>query len=198
MFLLSGHAKHLIFRILVVAASGIVAGYCFRGSLIFVPTTVSFQFTYSTITVALFYGFSKSLSFRDALVAVLVWYVLSTLLDVKNGSTMVMYLVYVAGISTAVHIYLRIISRPLFRGVLQRIASFSLLLAALNAAIIVVLKVLWAIIWNLTFQRTFQLLLDNFQLGALIGLGLGAGIQLAEYVLSLHSFQEFIEGAKNP
>lgn len=195
---LNAHTKQLILRILMVAASGIAAGYCFRGSLIFVPTTVSFQFTYSTITVALFYSFSKSLSLRDALVAVLMWYVVSTLLDVKSGSTIVMYFVYVAGISTAVHIYLRIISQPLFRGVLQRIAAFSLLHATLNAVIILVLKIFWAIIWNVTFQKTPQLMLDNFELGALIGLGLGAGIQLAEYVLSLQSFRKFIEGADHP
>jgi hypothetical protein len=38
--------------------------------------------------------------------------------------------------------------------------------------------------------------MDNFQLGALIGLGVGVGIEIAEYTLKLKSLRRFIEGAK--
>ena len=36
----------------------------------------------------------------------------------------------------------------------------------------------------------------NFQIGALIGLGVAVGIEIAEYILMVKSFREFIEGTQ--
>jgi hypothetical protein len=191
---LKGHINHTIVRILIVCASGIAAGFLFYGSLIFIPTMVPFQFTYSSITASLFYGFQKSSSLRNALLAVLVWYAASTLIDVKNSSMLVLCFAYVAGISVVVYLYLRLIHRPVLNGVFQRVATFSLLTGTVNLIIAVALTAFWAALAGMSFHRVPQIAVDNFQIGTLIGLGIGAGIEIAEYILAIKSFRQFIQG----
>jgi hypothetical protein len=190
---LQGHLKSLLVRLLVITISGLLIGYLFRGSSIFDPSAVAFQFTFNSITAALFYSTMKSSSTRNALVVALVWYLLNTLTYPKNVHMMVMYLVYVAAILVTVMLYLRSIRRPMFQGTVQRIVAFSLLTALLNGLVVVVLEIIWTVFAGAQFQRTSAIAFENFQLGALIGLGVGAGIQLAEYMLSHESFRRFIE-----
>jgi hypothetical protein len=190
---LQGHFKPLLVRLLVITISGLLVGYLFRGSSIFDPSTVAFQFTFNSITAALFYSTMKSSSTRNALVVALVWYLLNTLTYPKNVHMIVMYLVYVAAILVTVMLYIRTIRRPMFQGIVQRIVAFSLLTALLNGLVVIVLEIIWTVFAGAQFQRTSAIVFENFQLGALIGLGAGVGIQLAEYILSHESFRRFIE-----
>jgi hypothetical protein len=193
---LQGHLKPLLVRLLVITTSGLLVGYLFRGSSIFNPSTVAFQFTFNSITAALFYSTMKSSSTRNALVVALVWYLLSTLTYPKNVHMIVMYLVYVAAILAAVFFYIHLIRRTMFQGIVQRIVAFSLLTATLNGIVVIVLEIIWTIFTGAHFQRTSAIVFENFQLGALIGLGVGVGIQIAEYMLSLEWFRQFIEAKK--
>jgi len=190
---LQGHLKPLLVRLLVITTSGLLVGYLFRGSSIFDPSTVAFQFTFNSITAALFYSTMKSSSTRNAIVVALVWYLLNTLTYPKNVHMIVMYLVYVAAILVAVMIYIRIIQRTMFQGIVQRIVAFSLLTGLLNGIVVIVLEIIWTVFAGVHFQRTSAIVVENFQLGALIGLGVGVGIQLAEKMLSHESFRRFIE-----
>jgi hypothetical protein len=189
---LNGHINHTIIRGLIVIASGIGVGFLFNRSLIFIPTMVAFQFTYSSITAGLFYAFLKSSSLRSALLAALVWYVASTVIDPKNHYTLVMDCVYVVGISAAVYLYLHLIRGPVFNGIVHRIATMSLLTGLTNALIAIGLVLFWAVFARISLHRAPQLGFENFQIGTLIGLGVGVGIELAEYVVAHKSFQQFI------
>ena len=189
------HVFRSVYRTLVVVVTGMMTGLLFYGSLIFVPTKSPFQFTLSGITAGLFYGVSKSMSYRSALAAALIWCVVSTLLDVHNWWLFVVSLVYITGIATSVFVYMMLVKRPLFNGILQRVATISLLTGIFNALVILLL---YAIQYTFIYARlstVASFALENFQLGTLVGLGIGIGIEIAEYFLRLKSFRRFIEGA---
>jgi hypothetical protein len=189
------HVFRAVYRAFVVVTLGMTAGYLFYGSSIFVPTRPPFQFTLSSISAGLFYGVSKSSSYRNALAVALIWYVISTLISVHNWWIFIVFLFYIAGISAAVYVYMIIVRQPLLNGILQRIVTASLLIGAFNALLILLLSVLQLIFSHLRLSMVPSAVVDNFQLGALIGLGVGVGIEIAEYSLRLKSFRWFIEKA---
>jgi glucan phosphoethanolaminetransferase (alkaline phosphatase superfamily) len=170
-------------------------GFCFYGSLIFVPTNPAFQFTLSSITAGLFYGLSKSLSYRIALVALLIWYVVSTLIDVHNWFLFIIFLIYITGIAASVYVYMILIKRPLFNGIVRRLATISLLTGMFNALILLTISAFQATYGHIRLSTHIGAAIDNFQLGILIGLGIGIGIEVVEYLIKRKSFQHFIEGA---
>jgi hypothetical protein len=134
---------------------------------------------------------------RNALAAVFVWYVASSLFDVHNRWLFVLFFVYITGISSVVYVYLLLIKKPVLNGIIRRIATISLLTGIMNAMAIPVLSVFTALWGSRQFHFVPEVALNNFQLGTLIGFGLGAGIELAEYLLTLKSFREFFEGRKS-
>lgn len=189
------HLFRTIYRTVLVIITGMTTGFLFYGALIFVPTKTPFQFTLSSVTAGLFYGFSKSSSYRNALAMALIWYVVSTLIDVHNWWLFVISLIYIAGISTSVYVYMILVKRPPFNGILQRVATISLLTGIFNAVVILVLSAIQSRFSHVRLSVVIGVMLDNFQLGTLIGLGIGIGIEIAEYTLRLRPFRQFTEGA---
>jgi hypothetical protein len=191
----TSHLFSTICRALIIIAAGMGAGYLFYGSWIFVPTSPPSQFTLSSIAAGLFYGLAKSSSYRNALTAILIWYVISTFVDVHNGWLFILFLVYIAAISAAVYVYMILVRRPLFNGILQRVATMSLLIGIVNALAIPILSAIQSLSGHVRLSTVVDTTISNFQLGTLIGLGVGVGIEIAEYLLRLNSFRQFIEGA---
>jgi hypothetical protein len=181
------HVFRTAYRSLFVIAIGMATGYLFYGSLIFVPTKPPFQFTLGSISAGLFYGVAKSSSYRNALAAVLVWYVVSTLVAIHNWWAFVVLFFYITGFSAAVYVYMVVIKRPPFNRILQRVVTASILTGTFNVLVILLLSVLQWTFRHLTLGLVPSAALDNFQLGALIGLGAGVGIEIAEYTLKLKS-----------
>ncbi|MCX6144508.1 MAG: hypothetical protein NTZ35_14970 [Ignavibacteriales bacterium] len=190
------HIFRTVYRALFVIVIGMATGFLFYGSLIFVPTKPPFQFTLSSISAGLFYGISKSSSYRNALAVALIWNVVSTLIAVHNWWMFIVFLIYIAGISAAVYVYMIVVKRPLFNGILQRVVTASLLTGTFNALVILLLSVLQFTFSHFRLSAVPNAAVDNFQLGTLIGLGVGVGIEIAEYTLRLKSFRRFIEAAK--
>ena len=190
------HVFRAVYRACFVIAIGMTTGYLFYGPSIFVPARPPFQFTLSSISAGLFYGVSKSSSYRNALAVALVWYVISTLISVHNWWIFIVFLFYIAGISAAVYVYMIIVRRPLLNGILQRLVTASLLIGTFNALLILLLSVLQLIFSHLRLSMVPSAVVDNFQLGALIGLGVGVGIEMAEYSLKLKAFWGFLEGTR--
>ena len=191
----SNSVLNTIIRIVVVMVCGMGTGYLFYGTAIFVPSYTPAQFTMSSITAALFYGVSRSYSYRSATAAVFVWYVVSTLPSIHNWWIFVLHLVYVAAIAGAVYFYQLLVRRPVLRGIFQRIATFSLLTGTMNAIAILFLATVTTLFSHVKLSTVYQIGFENFQLGTLIGLGIGAGIEIAEYLLTLKAVQNLIEGA---
>lgn len=190
------HVFRSVYRTLFVASAGVATGFLFYGPSIFVPTKAPFQFTLNGITAGLFYGVSKSMSYRGALAATLIWCVFSTLLDVHNWWLFVTFFVYAAGILASVSMYMMLVKKPLFNGILQRVATISILTGFFNALALLVLYAIQSTFLFARFGTVAHYVFENFQLGTLIGLGIGVGIEIAEYFLRLDSFQEFIQGEK--
>ena len=189
------HIFRTVYRTVFIIITGMTTGFLFYGSLIFVPTKTPFQFTISSITAGLFYGISKSSSYRDALAAALIWYTASTLIDVHNWWFFIMSLIYIAGISTSVYVYMILVKQPLFNGIVRRVAAISLLTGIFNALVVLLLCAIQSTFGHVRPSVMVNAVLDNFQRGTLIGLGIGIGIEIAEYSLKLKSFRRFIEGA---
>jgi hypothetical protein len=195
MSLTRSHTFHAVVRTLVVIVVAMATGYIFYGKLIFVQTAPPSQFTFAGITAGLLYGISKSASYRKALAALLIWYFASILLSAHNSWIPILRFAYIAGVACAVYVYIILIRRPLFRGLPQRVVTMSLLTAIVNALLIPILFGIQALFGYVSSSEVPRAAIENFRLGALIGLGIGVSIEIAEYILRLRSFREFIEGA---
>jgi hypothetical protein len=105
------------------------------------------------------------------------------------------FLIYIAGIAASVYVYMLLVRRPLFNGVVRRLATISLLIGMFNVLILLTLSAFQATYGHVRFGTSMSAALDNFQLGTLIGLGIGIGIEVVEYLIRLKSFRKFVEGA---
>jgi len=179
------YSKQIIIRILIVAGTGMVVGFALFRSAIFIPTMTTFQFTISSITVGLFYSMLKSSTLRNGLAALLIWYfVNSVFFDQHNRWMWVLNLAYIGGIAGACYLSLFAIKKGYVNGMVMRIAAFTVFIAIVNGLIVVILS-LYS--WHRVIAhlgKLFQSTLSNLELGAMIGLGLGIGIEIAEYTIN--------------
>jgi hypothetical protein len=181
-------------RIMIVLAVTLATGYLFFRGSIFVVTRPPSEFLTTAIAATLFYAFAKSSSMRNGFAAVLVWYVASSLFDVRNSWLCILFFVYFAGMAAVIYFYFHVSRKTLLNGIAQGIATISILTGIMNALAIFVLASFSALFRQVQLQHVLKAALDNFQLGTLIGLAIGTGIEIAEYLLALKSFREFIEG----
>ena len=179
------YSKQIIVRILIVTGTGLGIGFIlFRGA-IFIPTMTAFQFTISCITVGLFYSILKSSTLRNGLAAVLIWYfVNSAFFDPHNRWMLVLNLAYIGGIAGACYLSMFTIKNGYVQSIVMRIAALTVFIAIVNGLIVVFLSLFS---WHRAIThlgKLFQNTLTNLELGAMIGLGLGIGIEIAEYIIN--------------
>ncbi len=173
-------------RVLVVAGTTIAIGLAIFQLGVFTPTMRAFQFTFSGITAGLFYAAIKEGNLRIGFAALLVWYLVSTFLiehGESNSWLLVLNLAYIAGIAGAVYLYGRLVQASLLRGIAQPIAAMGVLIALANGLIVIVLASLSGRQMlahpMIVLEQSFR----NLQLGTLLGLAIGIGIEIAEYLL---------------
>jgi predicted RNA-binding Zn-ribbon protein involved in translation (DUF1610 family)/uncharacterized membrane protein len=176
--------KQVILRGVIVAAAGLAIGFAIYQWWIFTPTMRPFQYTMSGITAGIFYAAVKRPAIQNGLAALVIWYVVLTfLLESFNPWLLVLNLTYLAGIAGVIYVYIHVIERMDLRKRVLRIAAMVTLGATGNTLIIVVLAL---ILFRYTFSHP-QTVVDNgffnFKLGGLLGLGLGIGVEIAEYVV---------------
>jgi len=175
--------KHAVFRALVVSAACIVLGVIIFQNTVFIPTMRAFQFTLSGITAGISYAALKASSIRNGVVSLCVWYlVLTFLIEQYNSWLLVLNLVYLAGIAVAVYFYLYVMNVGLVRGAVQRIAAMAVITAITNGLIVIVLG---AFALGAVVNRPAAWLesaLFNLEIGTLIGLAVGVGIEITEYL----------------
>ena len=179
------YSKQIIVRILIVAGTGIAVGFVLFRSAIFIPTMTTIQFTISSITVGLFYSMIKSSTLRNGLATLLIWYfVNSVFFDPHNRWMWILNLAYISGIAGACYLSMFTIKKGYVNGMVMRIAAFTVFIAIVNGLIVVILS-LYS--WRRAIahlDKLFQSTLSNLELGAMIGLGLGIGIEIAEYIIN--------------
>jgi predicted RNA-binding Zn-ribbon protein involved in translation (DUF1610 family) len=183
--------KQLIVRGVIVAAAGLAIGFAFYQSWIFIPRMRPFQFTVISVTAGIFYAAVKQPAIRNGLAALVVWYVvLIFLIERFTKWQAVLSFVYLAVTASVVYLYVYAAGRLPLRGWVQRIAAMLTLTAVGNALIVVVLGLIWL---REAFSRPQVLAessLFNLKLGGLVGLGLGIGMEIAEYVVGRLSSED--------
>jgi predicted RNA-binding Zn-ribbon protein involved in translation (DUF1610 family) len=178
-------SKQPILRGVIVAVAGLAIGFAFYQWEIFSPHMRAFQFTVVSITAGIFYAAMKQPAIRNGLAALLVWYVLLTfLIERFDPWHLVLNFVYIAVIAVVVYLDVYAAGRLPLGGRLQRIAAMLTLTAVGNALIILIIGLI-------LLQEALsnpQVLVDSsffsLKLGGLVGLGLGIGMEIAEYVIA--------------
>jgi hypothetical protein len=89
----------------------------------------------------------------------------------------------VAGIAAAVFLYCYFVRKEVVRGLLQRVAAAGVILAIANALIILFLGMFNLHTVSASPGSYASAALRNLQIGTLIGIGFGLGVELAEYII---------------
>lgn len=181
--------KRSAIRVVLAAGAGVLAGVLLHGSSVFIPTIVASQFMTGSLTGGLFYAALKETTLRNSIAALFVWYVLLTSLvgylagGAYNWWPYVLNAAYMVSLAAGVYLYLYGVRRGILRGIAQRVAALGVLTAIMNAVTILFLS-LFSIWWTIRHPgEAAHFALRNLQIGTLMGLAIGLGIELAEYVI---------------
>lgn len=176
--------KHTILRVIVVACSTAGFGFLFFRLNVFDMRMWPSQFLTSGVTAAIFYAALKTPRWRDGFAALFVWYlVLTFLVGEYNSWLPILHFAYVGGIAAAVYLYHHFVRNDIVRGMVQRVAAAGVITAVVNAVIILFLGLFS---WRTVFASPGYIasaVFKNLQIGTLIGIGLGAGVEIAEYII---------------
>src|SRR5512140_23512 len=171
-------------RALIVTAATIAIGLLLFRERVFVPTSRDFQFVVCGVTGGLFYAALKASSIRDGLTALFVWYVvLSLILGRPSLWNFTLDLVYIVAVSAAVYLSFRLDRSSVLRTGLQRIAAIAVFMAIANGIAVLVLSIIHFQTLLAHPLTVLEYSLLNLELGTIIGLGLGGGMETAEWIL---------------
>jgi hypothetical protein len=177
-------AKHTILRMVVVACAILGFGLVFFRLKVFDVGMIASQFLAGGITAAIAYSALKTSRWRDGFVALLVWYIVLTFLVVQyHAYLLILNFAYVAGIAAAVYLYYYFVRKEVVRGLLQRVAAAGVILAIANAFIILFLGMFNLHAVYASPGSYASTILRNLQLGTLVGIGFGLGVEIAEYII---------------
>jgi hypothetical protein len=176
--------KHIIMRAVIVTGMGIVLGAALYQFAVFTPSMKAFQFSMSSLSIGIMYAALKSRRLRDGLAALLVWYVILTgLMEEFNSWLLFLNLAYIGGMAGAVVLHQRAVRSPFVHGAVLRIVLAGATVGVVNGVVVIVLAVL---IWNSALAHISSIMAAvyfNLQIGSLIGLATGSGMELAEYLI---------------
>jgi hypothetical protein len=180
--------KQFVLRFIVVAGAGMFAGYLSWGSFIFVSTMMCFQFTQNSITAGLSYALFKRTSALNSFLILFSWYLIFTALEAFSNRWMyVLNLTYIAGISSAVYLYLYLIDKSILLGPLRRVAALTVAIGMVNTlhvVVLVLMSVRWSYFNNPQFMsHVLNTCWFNFQTGIIIGLAAGIGVEAVDHSL---------------
>ena len=195
--------KQTITRLIAVAGSALTLGYALYRSSIFVPTMRVSQFAMSGVTMAIAYAAWKARAVRNGLAALFVWYVcLTTLIVPFNWWLLILDSFYIAGMTAAVLVHQSAVVPRLRSYPLLRVALAGAITSIANGLIIVALflfSCLFLYSWQAIpthLDAAYGNIYFNLNIGALIGLGVGIGMEIAEY-LNGRFFQPTGQPVKN-
>jgi hypothetical protein len=176
--------KQSILRALIISASGILFGFVLYGNAVFISTLVPVQFTVSSITAGIVYAALKSQSPRIVWAMLLIWYALLTGREALHNSWLfILYFTYIVGITVAIFAYNHIVTKPAVNRVVLRPIFAAAIIAIVNGLIIILLELIQYIVYGIHFRIRLDIVNLNTQFGAIIGIAIGTGIEIAEYLI---------------
>ena len=176
--------KQTILRALIISGSGILVGFLLYGRAITISTLMPIQFTLSSITAGIVYAALKSQSPRSVWAMLFVWYALITGREAMHNSWLfILAFVYIAGITSAMFAYNYIVARPLANRLVLRPIFAAAITALVNGLIIIALALISYMVYGVHFKIRLDIVNSNVQFGAIIGIAIGIGIEIAEYLI---------------
>ena len=176
--------KITVVRLIAVAFAIVAFGFVFFRLSIFDLRVLPSQFVTSGVTASVFFAALASHRKKDAVIALVVWYVVLTFLVGRWSPWEAnVHAAYVAGVGAAVYAYAGFVRRKIVRGGVQRVASAGVLTALANAAVMVYIGLFS---WRTVFASTgffASMVFRNLQFGTLVGIAFGLGAELSAYVL---------------
>jgi hypothetical protein len=182
--------KHLLLRLLGITGFGILIGFISFHESIFTPTMRSLQFAIISVSSGLAYAFLKSPTRRNLFLALGVWYcILVVLIRNYNQVNPVQHFAFVgsiaAAMTAAIVMYEYAITRPYVSSVVLRVIFAGAIISIVNGGIVVVLSYLRLSSVPSFSPAWYNAIRINIEGGAIIGLAVGAGIELSEYGIRL-------------
>lgn len=176
--------KRAITRAAVVSGLSIAVGLLFYGLSVFIPTMRASQFTISGISIGLTYAALKGDALRNGCAALFAWYALLTaLIEDFNSWLLILNLAYIGGMAGATYLHQHVVQTRLVHGPLPRVALAGAFISIANGLIVVFLVLVsWRTAVFTRAATWLEVAYFNLQIGALIGLATGLGMELAEYV----------------
>jgi hypothetical protein len=183
---LSLNLTQFLLRFLAIAGITIFAGYLRWGSLIFVSTTMSFQFTQNGLTAGLSYALFKHTSVMKSFLVLFCWMLIFTALEAFSNRWMyVLNLTYIAGISSVMYLYLYLIKKSVLQRATLRVGALTLAIGIVNTLHVIILML---VSWKGSRAENPQFITHvlntcwfNFQTGIIIGLAAGIGIESVDH-----------------
>ncbi|GEM_PF-1396301 len=175
--------RHIILRAFIVSGVGILVGFILYRSAVFIPRMWPFQFTVSSIPAGVAYALNKSSMRRHLLPALLIWYIILTGLIVKlTWRSVILNFAYVVVITLAVFVYNYVVTKPFSSKAILRIVFAGAIISIANGSI-TILSAIYLFKFILANSVVWLNALEhNAEIGAVIGLAIGAGIEIAEYL----------------
>ena len=176
--------KQAMIRFLSVSGLIIAIAFLIYRDGVFTPTMWPFQFLISGISIGIAFTTFRDKNYREGLALLLLWYLVITGL-VSQGNSWIFILegAYTVIIAAAVYLYIYIVRKSFIKNEISRIFVSTLILGIFNSLIILVLS-LYSLqsLFN-HFPSIIDAMFLNLKIGAMLGLFMGGGIVLADYLV---------------
>ena len=177
--------KQTITRLIAVVSSPVMIGYFLYRSSIFIPTMKVSQFVMSSVSIAITYAYWKGDAIRNGLAALFVWYIcLTTLIVEFNSWLLILDGFYIAGMAAAVLVHQTAVVPRLRSHRVLRVALAGAIISIANGLIVMALFLFSLRVILAHLDTAYDTVCFNLEIGALIGLGSGIGMEIAEYLIA--------------
>lgn len=171
--------RQIVTKFMITVVMGticcLIVGLCFFGLKVFVFNNPASQYLIIGLTGSIFYAVLKFRNLRDAILIMILLY-LANLLIFGSARLLLTRLVFFAAVGIALYVFFHFFEAEM-KGL--KFGEF-LIIASSFAVMYVIVTLILQIIYNST---NFKMeLLYNLDLGFLIGLGLGIGIELSNRI----------------
>lgn len=178
--------KRAAFRFIIVSGLIIALAYLIYRIAVFTPTMWAFQYFISGITIGISYTTFRNKNYREGIVLLLLWYIILVgVISQGNYWVFILEGVYTCIIALAIHLYLIIISKPFIKNEITRIIISIIILGLCNSLIVVVLNLYTLQSIFSHFPNMLDAMFLNMKIGAMLGLFMGVGIELANYFVEV-------------
>jgi hypothetical protein len=176
--------KQPVMRCFTISGLIIAIAFLIYRAEVFTPTMWPFQFLVSGVTIGIAFTTFRDKNYRAGLALLLLWYLIITV-PTSQGNTWIFILegVYTVIIAAAVYLYIYIARKSFITNEISKIFLSTLIIGIFNSLIIVVLSLYSLRSFFSHFPNIVDAMFLNLKVGAMLGLFMGVGIVLADYLI---------------